>query len=92
MDLEAFQLQGLPDKIEFNKINKGMIIHGWALQLLIIEHESVGELMTHFGWKLNFRRFACEFANDHLAYHILSNFIIKKICYRCAEYWHFSRK
>lgn len=27
-----------------------MIIHGWALQLLILEDESVGGLISHFGW------------------------------------------
>lgn len=42
----------LPDGFEqrMKETKKGLIIRGWAPQLLILEHRSIGGFMTHCGW------------------------------------------
>ncbi|KAK8518846.1 hypothetical protein V6N13_017886 [Hibiscus sabdariffa] len=40
----------LPEGFEERVKGKGLIIRGWAPQVLILEHEAVGGFMSHLGW------------------------------------------
>ncbi|KAE9607289.1 hypothetical protein Lal_00026452 [Lupinus albus] len=43
---EAWLPEGYERRIE----GKGLIIRGWAPQVLILEHEAIGAFITHCGW------------------------------------------
>lgn len=40
----------LPEQFEKRMEGKGMIIRGWAPQVMLLEHEAIGAFVTHCGW------------------------------------------
>ncbi|CAI0557423.1 unnamed protein product [Linum tenue] len=40
----------LPEGFEDRTSGRGMIIRGWAPQVLILDHAAIGALVTHYGW------------------------------------------
>ncbi|PRQ22995.1 putative flavonol 3-O-glucosyltransferase [Rosa chinensis] len=73
----------VPEGYEQRMEGKGLIIRGWAPQLLILQHEAVGAFLTHCGWNsilegvsagvpmITWPVFADQFYNEKLVTQIL---------------------
>ncbi|KNA20576.1 hypothetical protein SOVF_051170 [Spinacia oleracea] len=73
----------LPPGFEQRTEGKGLIIRGWAPQVLILEHEAIGAFVTHCGWNstlegisagvpmVTWPIFADQFYNEKLVTQIL---------------------
>ncbi|KAI3413106.1 Glycosyltransferase [Psidium guajava] len=73
----------LPEDFEERMDGKGLIIRGWAPQVLILDHESVGGFVTHCGWNsvlegvcagvpmVTWPMFAEQFYNEKLVTQVL---------------------
>lgn len=48
-----------PEGFEDRMKERGLIIKGWAPQLLILEHEAVGAFVTHCGWNSTLEGVCC---------------------------------
>ncbi|XP_027916547.1 scopoletin glucosyltransferase-like [Vigna unguiculata] len=76
-------VEWLPDGFERRMEGKGVIIRGWAPQVLILEHNAIGAFVTHCGWNstlesvtagvpmITWPIFADQFFNEKLVTEVL---------------------
>ncbi|KAL7236550.1 hypothetical protein ACSBR1_019779 [Camellia fascicularis] len=80
---EKTKEEWLPEGFEKQSEGRGLIIWGWAPQVLILDHEAIGGFMTHCGWNsvlegltagvplITWPLFAEQFSNEKLVTDIL---------------------
>ncbi|ESW25567.1 hypothetical protein PHAVU_003G046900 [Phaseolus vulgaris] len=76
-------VEWLPEGFEKRMEGKGLIIRGWAPQVLILEHKAIGAFVTHCGWNstleavsagvpmITWPIFADQFFNEKLVTEVL---------------------
>ncbi|KAI3474617.1 hypothetical protein Pfo_029786 [Paulownia fortunei] len=50
---------------------RGLLIRGWAPQVLILSHSSIGGFLTHCGWNSTLEGICAQFLNEKLVVQIL---------------------
>ncbi|KAL3722336.1 hypothetical protein ACJRO7_034674 [Eucalyptus globulus] len=81
-NVEEGKEEGLPDGYESRIRNKGLIIRGWAPQVLILDHEAIRGFVMHCGWNsileavtagltITWPMFAEQFYNEKLVTQVL---------------------
>ncbi|TVU21573.1 hypothetical protein EJB05_31219 [Eragrostis curvula] len=78
-EVEAWLAEGFEERVK----DRGMIIRGWAPQVMILWHHAVGGFMTHCGWNstiegicagvpmITWPHFAEQFLNERLVVDVL---------------------
>ncbi|CAL5378935.1 unnamed protein product [Camellia sinensis] len=84
---EKTKEEWLPEGFEKQLEGRGLIIWGWAPQVLILDHEAIGGFMTHCGWNsvlegltagvplITWPLFAEQFSNEKLVTDILKIYV-----------------